>query len=257
MFAEERYLRILDLVNQIGKTTVLELSELLQVSTVTIRRDLEKLEENNLLIRTHGGAMTIQSQSNEAGSERSFYEKSEALVVEKNKIAEAAAALVKDKEAILLTPGTTNMFLAKKLVNRKEITLVTNAANIATHIVEQTDMDVILIGGKMRKKSFAMVGSIAEEGLQNIRVDKLFLGVDGLDIGEGLTTPNLSEAHINRQMIHIAKEVIVVADHTKFGRVMFSHIASLDVVNTVITDIQLNKDYCQQLRNLEIKLILV
>lgn len=257
MFAEERYLRILNLVNQIGKTTVLELSELLQVSTVTIRRDLEKLEENNLLIRTHGGAMTIQSQSNEAGSERSFYEKAEALVVEKNKIAEAAAALVKDQEAILLTPGTTNMFLAKKLVNKKEITLVTNAANIATHIVDQTDMDVILIGGKMRKKSFAMVGSIAEEGLQNIRVDKLFLGVDGLDIGEGLTTPNLSEAHINRQMIHIAKEVIVVADHTKFGRVMFSHIASLDVVNTVITDSQLNKDYCQQLRNLGIKLILV
>lgn len=257
MFAEERYLRIVELVNQIGKCTVLELSELLHVSAVTIRRDLEKLEENNLLIRTHGGAISLLSQPTEAGTERSFYEKEEALVMEKNKIAAAAAALVKDEEAILLTPGTTNMFLAKKLLNRKEITFVTNAANIATHIVDQTDMDVILIGGKMRKKSFAMVGSIAEEGLRNIRVDKLFLGVDGLDIGEGLTTPNLAEASINRQMITIAKQVIVVADHTKFGRVMFSHIASIDAVHTIITDSQLSEVYRQQIYDLGIELILV
>lgn len=257
MFAEERYIRIVELINQIGKATVLELSDLLHVSAVTIRRDLERLEENNLLIRTHGGAMSIQSKSTEASMERSFYEKEEALVFEKNKIAEAAAALVKDEEAILLTPGTTNMFLAKKLMDLKKLTLVTNAANIATYIVDQTDMDVVLIGGKMRKKSFAMVGSIAEEGLRNIRVDKLFLGVDGLDVTEGLTTPNLSEANINRQMIHIAKEVIVVADHTKFGRVMFSHIASIEVVHTIITDSKLNKEYCQQIRDLGIHLILV
>lgn len=256
MFAEERYIRIIELVNQQGKMTVAELSRILQVSSVTIRRDLEKLEEGELLIRTHGGAISVDATI-ETRVEKSFFEKKEALSAEKEKIAEAAAHLVQDDEAILLSPGTTNMLLAKKLIHRKQLTLVTNAANIATYIAEQSDLDVILIGGKLRKKSFAMVGPIAEEALKNIRVDKLFLGVDGLDINEGLTTPNLPEANMDRQMINIAKKVIVVADHTKFGRVMFSHIAPLEDIHTIITDNQLNKEYIQQIRDLGIHLVLV
>ncbi|MDF2720648.1 MAG: DeoR/GlpR transcriptional regulator [Paenibacillus sp.] len=256
MFAEERYLRIMELVNRDGKATVAELSEALGVSPVTVRRDLEKLEEKELLIRTHGGAMALHARVSEVAHEKSFSEKEEALAAEKERIAEAAAKLINDEDAILLTAGTTNMMLAKKLAGKKSLKVVTNAANIAMQIGSYADFELILIGGKLRRKSFALVGPLAESMLSNIRVDKLFLGVDGFDLEEGLTTPNLAEANMDRSMISIAKEVIVVADHSKFGRVFFSHVAPLSLIHTVITDQMLDERICDRIRDLGIQLIL-
>jgi DeoR family fructose operon transcriptional repressor len=257
MFAEERYVQIIEMVNRSGKVTVAELSEAIGVSMVTIRRDLEKLEERNLLMRTHGGAMSLDSKLYEVGGERSFAEKQETHVAEKERIAEAASRLIQEEQSVMLTPGTTNMFLAKRLIGRKDITLVTNAVNIAGYLLEQGEIEVLLIGGKLRKKSFATVGPLAEETMKSIRVDKLFLGVDGLDLEEGLSTPNLSEAHINRQMMSIAKEVIVVADHSKFGKVMFSHIASLSEVHTLITDTGADEGDCRRMEQMGIRVIRV
>jgi DeoR family fructose operon transcriptional repressor len=256
MFAEERLLRIIEYVNQLGKATVAELSEKLAVSAVTIRRDLERLEEKELLIRTHGGAMPLQNSLPEAASEKSFSEKEEAFAAEKERIAEAASKLVEEGDAVLLTPGTTNMRLARKLIGKKDLTIVTNAANIVSHIGSQPGIDIILTGGKLRNKSFAMVGPLADQALSGIRVDKLFLGVDGFDFNQGLTTPNLSEANTNRQMISIAKKVIVVADHSKFGKVTFSQIASLSVVHTVISDRLLPRSIAEKIKELGIELIL-
>ncbi|WP_158606553.1 DeoR/GlpR family DNA-binding transcription regulator [Paenibacillus ginsengarvi] len=255
MFAEERYLRIMELVNRDGKATVAELSDALGVSPVTVRRDLEKLEEKELLVRTHGGAMALHSRVSEVAHEKSFSEKEEALVAEKERIAEAAAKLVNDEDAVLLTAGTTNMMLAKKLAGKKGLKVVTNAANIAVQIGNYADFEVILIGGKLRPKSYALVGPLAESTLASIRVDKLFLGVDGFDLREGLTTPNLSEANMDRNMISIAKEVIVVADHSKFGRVFFSHVAPLSVVHKVVTNRELDARTCDRIRDLGIQLI--
>jgi DeoR family fructose operon transcriptional repressor len=256
MFAEERLLRIVAMVNQLGKATVAELSENLAVSAVTIRRDLERLEEKELLIRTHGGAMALQNTGLEAAPEQSFSEKNEAFSAEKERIAEAASKLVNDGDAVLLTPGTTNMRLAGLLIGKKELTLVTNAANIVTYIGSQSGIDIILTGGKLRNKSFAMVGPLADQALSGIRVDKLFLGIDGFDFNEGLTTPNLAEANTNRQMISIAKKVIVVADHSKFGKVTFSQIAPIQVVHTVISDRLLPQDVARKIKDLGIELIL-
>ena len=256
MFAEERLLLIVEIVNQMGKVTVGELSERLDVSSVTIRRDLERLEEKELLVRTHGGAMSAINQLSKVAHEQSFSEKEDTFVTEKERIAEAASKLVDDEEAILLTPGTTNMFLARKLMGKKDLTIVTNAVNIAIHVGGQPGIEMILIGGKMRPKSFALVGPLADQALGSIRVDKLFLGVDGFDIQEGMTTLNLSEASINRQMIAIAKKIIVVADHSKFGRVMFSHIANLEVVHTVISDTLLPESIAKQIRDRGIELII-
>lgn len=257
MFAEERYLRILEIVNGKGKVTVAELSEALGVSSVTVRRDLEKLEEKELLFRTHGGAMATGSNVMGEPFEKSYDEKAEALAAEKERIAEAAANLVGSEEAVLLSPGTTNMYLAKKLIGKKEVTIVTNAVNIAAQIGNEEGIDLILLGGKMRRKSYALVGNLAEQTLKSMRVDKLFLGVDGFDLQEGLTTPNMAEASINRQMIAIAKEVIVVADHTKFGAVMFSQIAPVDAVHKVITDKMTDERICEQIRELGIEVIVV
>jgi DeoR/GlpR family transcriptional regulator of sugar metabolism len=246
----------MELVNRDGKATVAELSEALGVSPVTVRRDLEKLEEKELLIRTHGGAMALHARVSEVAHEKSFSEKEEALAAEKERIAEAAAKLINDEDAILLTAGTTNMMLAKKLAGKKSLKVVTNAANIAMQIGSYADFELILIGGKLRRKSFALVGPLAESMLSNIRVDKLFLGVDGFDLEEGLTTPNLAEANMDRSMISIAKEVIVVADHSKFGRVFFSHVAPLSLIHTVITDQMLDERICDRIRDLGIQLIL-
>jgi DeoR/GlpR family transcriptional regulator of sugar metabolism len=232
---------------------VADLSESLAVSSVTIRRDLERLEENDQLIRTHGGAIALQ---NNVALEKSFSEKEEAFAAEKERIAEAASKLVNDGDAVLLTPGTTNMRLARMLIGKKDLTLVTNAANIVTHIGSHSGINIILTGGKLRNKSFAMVGPLADQALSGIRVDKLFLGIDGFDFNEGLTTPNLSEANTNRQMISIAKEVIVVADHSKFGKVTFSQISPIQVVHTVISDRLLPQSIAQKIMDLGIELIL-
>lgn len=256
MFAEERYVRIIEWINRTGKATVNELSELLHVSPVTVRRDLEKLEERKLLIRTHGGAISAASDLGGRSRERSIEEKREALSAEKKRIAETAAQLVNEGDTILLTPGTTNMMLASKLTGKPHLTIVTNALNIAFSVTNAADADVIFLGGGIRKKSMAAVGPIAEDGLAHIRVDKLFLGVDGIDLQEGLTTPNLSEANINRKMISIARQVIVVADRSKFGKVWFSHISPLSAVQTVITDHEVDPNYIQQLRHMEIQLLL-
>lgn len=257
MFAEERHQRIMEVVNQKGKATVAELSKALDVSPVTIRRDLEKLEENNLLVRTHGGAMSVNSGFMGTSVERSFSEKEEALAEEKQRIAEEAASWVKDGESVLLTPGTTNMFLAKKLIAKKKLTLVTNAVNIAAYVTAHSDHECIVLGGKVRRKSLASVGPMTEANLKQIRVDKLFLGADGVDIREGLTTPNMAEAAVNRGMMDIAREVILVADHSKFGKVTFSSIAPIEMVDAVISDRGLNEEYVQSLRSAGIKVRLV
>lgn len=247
MFAEERYKKIIEVIERAGKATVSELSEAMGVSPVTVRRDLEKLEENNLLIRTHGGAISTNANVVGTSVEKSFSEKEEALVAEKDRIAAEAASWVKEEEAVLLTPGTTNMLLAKHLAAKKHLTVVTNAVNIATYLSLNTSHDVILIGGRMRSKSLASVGGMAENSLRQIRVDKLFLGVDGIDLDNGLTTPNLEEASVNRCMMEIAAQIIVVADHSKFGKVTFSQIASMNQIDALITDHYLESAFIEKL----------
>ncbi|MCL6457552.1 MAG: DeoR/GlpR family DNA-binding transcription regulator [Gorillibacterium sp.] len=257
MFAEERLIRIVEMVNQSGKVTVAELSSALGVSPVTIRRDLERLEDEKLLCRTHGGALSLEKGILDSAREKSFSEKDEAYAGEKDRIAEAAARLVEDEDAILLTPGTTNMRLISKLIGKKDLTIVTNASNIAMRAAGEPGWNVILTGGKIRPKSFALVGPLAENSLSGIRVDKLFLGVDGIDFKEGLTTPNLEEASVNRKMISMARQVIVVADRSKFGRVMFAHIADLTEVDIVVSDNLLSEEATNFIRKeTDIRLLL-
>ncbi|WP_166242418.1 DeoR/GlpR family DNA-binding transcription regulator [Paenibacillus turpanensis] len=257
MFPEQRYMKIVEMVSQKGMVTVAELSAALGVSSVTIRRDLEKLEENQQLLRTHGGAIPPAKNGVLVPGERTFTEKYEALSDEKERIAAAAAAMVEAGESVLLTPGTTSMSLAKKLIDKSGVTIVTNAANIAVYVSENSELDVIMLGGKMRSSSYALVGALTELTLRQIRVDKLFLGVDGFDLEQGLTTPSLSEASINKLMMEYAKETIVVADRTKFGKVTLSHIAPVSAITAVITDSMLDASYVQQLKEAGIQVVQV
>ncbi|MEO3944188.1 DeoR/GlpR family DNA-binding transcription regulator [Gorillibacterium sp. CAU 1737] len=258
MFAEERQNRIIELVNRNGKAAVQEMSESLGVSLVTIRRDLERLEEQGLLYRTHGGALSLELGGRETAHERSFSEKEEAFADEKVRIAEAAAAMVKEGDSLLFTPGTTNMMLVNRLRGIEGLSIVTNATNIASSAADVKEWNVILTGGRIRPQSSALVGPLAEDSLDKLRADRLFLGIDGLDIKSGLTTPSLEEASVNRKMIALAKQVVVVTDHSKFGKTAFSRIADLSAVDVLITDSGIPDEYADYIRKeTDIRLVLV
>lgn len=206
-------------------------------SQVTIRKDLEVLHSQGLVYRTHGGALPI---STGALRDPSLREKEKLHRREKQLIGAAAARLVQEGESIILDSGTTTTAMARALREFRNLTVITNAVNIAAELAG-TAIEVILTGGILREKSFSLVGPLAEETLRRLRADLVFLGVDGFDVHFGLTTPNLLEASVNRVMVEIAKRVVVVCDSSKFGRRSLSLIAPISSVHQTVTDSRISK----------------
>lgn len=231
MFIEERKARILEILDNKNRVKVDELTEKLQVSESTIRRDLQDLEYAGLLKRTHGGAVKAEN----TGFEPTMDEKEEAHKEEKIEIGKKAAALIKDHETIILDAGTTTLQIAK-YIHAKNVTVLTNSMLIALELTPKKDIEVVVTGGYTRKETLSIVGPLTDRIIQNFRVDKAFIGANGITIQDGCTTPNMSEAHTKSIMIQSSKEVYIVADHSKFGKVCFSQIAKLDEVNGIITD---------------------
>ena len=215
-----------------GQVSVSRLSQQYQVSEVTIRNDLAQLEKKDLLIRTRGGAL----KKDLVGVDIDVFEKQHRNLREKQLIGIRAADLIHDGETIILDSGSTTVEIARNLGSRKELSIITNALNIASILAGHSTLRVIMPGGFLRHNSMSLVGSPAEENLQNYRCDKLFLGVDGIDSAYGISTPNIEEAHLNRLMIDVVKEVIVVTDSSKFMRKSFAFIASMNKVHTIVTD---------------------
>ncbi|MED4751816.1 DeoR/GlpR family DNA-binding transcription regulator [Brevibacillus choshinensis] len=232
MLATERHSKILANVNKEKTVTVAELSKLLDVSEVTIRKDLIKLEQEGLLSRVHGGA----SIANFLPVERSFTEKQAERMEEKARIARQAFRHVQPGDTLILGAGTTTMELAKLLGEVAELTVVTNAVNIAMELNSHGVHHVILIGGEMRAKSFALVGAVAEDNLKKLSVYKCFIGADGIHEQDGFSTLSLAESNVNRVMMERSRKVYVLADHTKFGESHFSSFADLSDVDRIITD---------------------
>lgn len=208
------------------------LSQALGVSPATVRRDLTELEKQGLLRRTHGGALPLSGTS----FEPSFGQKSGEQVEEKRRIGAAAASLTRDGETVILDAGTTTMEIARALSGRRDLTAVTNSVSIAAELATMEGVHVILTGGDLRKNTMALVGPAAEAFLRTITADRVFLGINGIDPERGLTTPNLLEAATKQAMVRAASEVVVVADHTKLGRVAFAHVAGLDQVDRLVCD---------------------
>ncbi len=206
-------------------------------SQVTIRKDLEVLHSQGLVYRTHGGALPIPTG---ALRDPSLREKEKLHRREKQLIGAAAARLVQEGESIILDSGTTTTAMARALREFRNLTVITNAVNIAAELAG-TAIEVILTGGILREKSFSLVGPLAEETLRRLRANLVFLGVDGFDVHFGLTTPNLLEASVNRVMVEIAKRVVVVCDSSKFGRRSLSLIAPISSVHQTVTDSRISK----------------
>jgi DeoR family transcriptional regulator of aga operon len=253
MLIEERRQHILALAQQNGRVIVEDLSRDLRISRITIRKDLDYLQAKGLLLRTHGGALPPQSGTL---FDPSLKEKETRHSEEKQRISDAAAALVQEGQCVLLDSGTTTTAIAKALKRFSHLTVITNAVNIAAEL-SGTNFEVILTGGTLRRNSFSLVGPLAEEVLSDIHADILFLGVDGFDLEAGLTTPNIMESRVNRAMVKASTTTVAVCDSTKFGRRSLSKIVNATGVHHIITDVKLPTATVNAIHELGIKLTLV
>jgi DeoR family transcriptional regulator, aga operon transcriptional repressor len=253
MLIEERRQHILSLIQKQGRVVVDELSSDLDLSKITIRKDLDYLESKELLVRTHGGALPAQAG---ALSDPTIQEKEEFYHEEKVKIAKAAAAMVSEGQCIILDSGTTTTEIARSLASFRHLTIITNALNIATDLA-RSDFEIIMIGGTLRKNSLSVVGPLAEDVLKEIHADIVFLGVDGFDIKIGLTTPNILEARVNRAMVAAAEKVITVCDSSKFNRRSLSLIVAASEIDHVITDNKLPDEEVKAIRDTGIEVTIV
>lgn len=249
----ERRQDIVEQTNKIGKVEVAELAGKYQVSTVTIRNDLNSLDKKGLVVRSRGGAV-INSR---IAKELSVKEKHCEHLSVKQKLAAVATSLINDGESIILDSGTTTEEIAKQLHGHNNLVVMTNGLNIAAELAAIEETEVIITGGTLRKKSLSFYGRQAESSLMNLRFDKVFLGVDGIDENAGLTTHFEQEANLNRMMCDISKEVIAVTDSSKFNRNGFYIISSLDAIDTLLTDSRIPQSYIDYLEDKRINLIIV
>lgn len=253
MFIGERRQHILSCLNRDGRVLVADLSESLGISQITIRKDLNELELRGLALRTYGGALAPQGNTL---LELSLIEKEQHRPKEKQMIATAAARLVADDQCVLLDSGSTTTMVARSLHGLSGLTIVTNAVNIAQELSD-TNFEVILTGGTLRKNSSSLIGPIAEDTLAQIQADILFLAVDGFDTNVGLMTTNVLESRVNRAMVKASRKVVVVCDSTKFERTSMALIVQPSAVHTVVTDNQISESAARNLRSAGIELILV
>jgi len=249
-----RRIKILESLKSDGQVNVKELSEVLGVTGVTIRNDLAQLEKKKVLIRARGGAIRIEQNHTE--EDYPLSDKQKKHLFEKIEIGKKASELIEENNTIIIDSGSTTFELAKNLKKFKDLTVITNALNVATLLAENNNINVIVPGGILKKNSLSLVGILAQNGFKDYFCDKLFLGVDGFDLDFGISTPNPEEAHLNQIMIGISKEVIVVADSSKFQKRGFAFIAPLNKINTVVTDKGILPEHKAKLENVGIKVII-
>jgi DeoR/GlpR family transcriptional regulator of sugar metabolism len=253
--ARQRQTLILERVREQGGVRVTDLVRELGVSDMTVRRDLELLDERGLLEKVHGGAAAID------GSplfEPGFTAKSVLMEAEKGLIAASAASLVAPGTAIAISAGTTTFALARRLIEIPDLTVLTNSVPVADVLYKdgRSDQTVILSGG-VRTPSDALVGPFAVEVIRSLHVDSVFMGTHGMDSRSGLTTPNILEAETNRALIEAGRRLIVLADHTKWGTIGISSVARLENADTIITDSGLDPAARSQLASAVRRLIVV
>lgn len=249
----ERHKYILDKLAEKGYVNVVDLCKELDVSGVTIRKDLKLLEDKALLFRSHGGA----SVNNPYTNDKPVNEKEKLRSEEKNNIGLAAAALIAPNDAIIIASGTSVLALAKNIHPKGHLTVITGALNVALELIRIPDVEVIQLGGQLRTSSSSVTGPYAEKILEDFSCSKLFLGVDGIDLEFGLTTSNIMEAHLNQKMIATVQKIIVLADSTKFGKRGFGRICGLEDVDEVITDTGISQHLVKAMEDIGIKVTIV
>ncbi|MFD6368926.1 DeoR/GlpR family DNA-binding transcription regulator [Streptomyces roseolus] len=215
-----------------GAVSLRELARVVQTSEVTVRRDVRALEAEGLLDRRHGGAVLPGGFTRESG----FPQKSHLATAEKTAIADVAAGLVEEGEAIVVGAGTTTQELARRLARVPGLTVVTNSLLVAQALAHANRVEVVMTGGTLRGSNYALVGSGAEQSLQGLRVSRAFLSGSGLTAERGLSTSNMLSASVDRALVQAAAEVVVLADHTKLGTDTMFQTVPTDVITRLVTD---------------------
>ena len=232
MTKEERQALILELLMQHDSILVTDLATHLNVSSVTIRKDLTDLEREKKLYRNHGKAILIDPYIDN----RNVSEKEKLYVEEKRLIGMKAANLIAPKDSILIESGTTMHAFARSIAPADELTVITASMEVSIILASEKNICIIQLGGILRHSSLSVVGKYAENILADFSCSKLFIGVDGIDLDFGITTTNMMEVSLNRVMKQSAQKTIVLADSSKFGRRGFSKIADMEDIDHIITD---------------------
>lgn len=243
----DRQQQILELVHQNNRISVVEICTLFGVSEMTARRDLQVLDREGLLRRVHGGAIQNLGRSYEPP-----------LIIRKNKqfvqkkaIGQKSAELILDGDSIALDIGTTTLEIARSLADKRNLTVITASLPIANEIVAsyslESDIRLILTGGVVRSGEWSMVGMFAARMYAQLHVDKAFIGIGGISLEDGLTEHNLEDASVKWPLLESARQVIVVADGSKFGKTAFASVGPLDLIDTIITDCSAPSDFLEDL----------
>ncbi|GGH77289.1 DeoR/GlpR family transcriptional regulator of sugar metabolism [Pullulanibacillus pueri] len=252
MLVAERQRKIVELVNERQSIRVTELSQIFSVTEETIRRDLEKLEKENLLHRSHGGAVSIDKDQTEV----SYLEREVLHSKEKRAIALEATRLIDRGDLIILDASTTAWYMAKEIPDMP-LTVITNSIKVCIELSKKEQVKVICTGGMLLSQSLSYVGHLAERSLQHYHVNKAFISCKGAHLQGGLSESNEWQALLKKQMMNIAEQTILMVDSSKFATQTFVHVAHMEDVDQVITDSHISEDYQLSLRDHNISLKVV
>lgn len=249
----ERHKYILDSLQKEGYVKVSDLTKALNVTPVTIRKDLKLLEKKGLLYRTHGSA----SPTNPHAGEKHVTEKEKLNMSEKKRIAYEAVKLIENDDSIIINSGSTICAFAEQIAPKGHLTIVTSSVKATMLMKDLEDTHIIQLGGSFRKNSVSVIGNYTSYFLKGITCSKLFLGVDGIDLDFGITTSNIEEAELNQEMMNVCLKTIILADSSKFGKKGFGKICDIDKVDLIITDKGIPQSIAKRIEDMGIELICV
>jgi len=252
MLPNQRREKILELIREDGHAKVTDLSRIFKVTEVTIRQDLEKLENDDEIIREHGGAYLKNIDLNVSN----FKLQNQDKLQEKQMIARKAIEFIADGDTIILDSGSTTTEIARILLGYKNLTVITNALNIALILGAQPGINVVVTGGEFKAPTLSLTGQKAADFFQNLHVDKLFLATAGIALKSGLTYPGISDICVKRAMIDSANEIYLVADSSKIGKNAFASLGALSLINYLITDPGIKAENIKWLKEFDVQFII-
>jgi DeoR family transcriptional regulator of aga operon len=248
----DRQAQILQLISRQQRVSVAEICEKFSISEATARRDLETLAVEGRLQRVHGGAIALS----QAPAEAPILQRQGEQAEEKMRIGQAAAALVQDGETVFLGSGTTVLEAARNLRSRQNLTVITNSLPVVNVLAGLETITLICLGGILRDSELSFIGHLTEQALAEVRADKVLIGTRAISLGQGLTNDYLPETMTDRAILKAGRQVVVVADHTKFGRISTALLAPVDSVHTIVTDSRPPDDFLAAMKEGGIQVII-
>jgi DeoR family fructose operon transcriptional repressor len=253
MYAPERHRQILETARANGRVEVAGLARELAVTPETVRRDLSALERRGVLRRVHGGAIPVER----LGIEPGIADREGRSTSQKERIARAALDELPDGGSIIIAAGTTTVRMAQLLPVDRELTVVTHSIPVAHALISRPNISLHLLGGVVRPRTLAAVGEWTRAQVAELFVDVAFMGTNGVSVERGMTTPDIAEASVKKALISSARRTVLLADHTKFGREDFAQVAPLSLVDTVITDLELDVELAEDVENAGPRMVIV